>query len=78
VSLGARKKSDRARSRSFLCGATYDRVFTKRNTSWVEQFIELSKENPGSYFVLVGSGHYFGPNNLLELLESKGYTIEKI
>ena len=56
----------------------YDMVFTKRNTSWVEQFIELSKGNPGSYFVLVGSGHYFGPNNILELLESKGYTIEKI
>jgi len=56
----------------------YDMVFTKRNTSWVEQFKELSKENPGSYFVLVGSGHYFGPNNILELLESKGYTIEKI
>jgi len=56
----------------------YEKVFTKRNTSWVEKFIELSKGNPGSYFVLVGSGHYFGPNNLLELLESKGYTIEKI
>ncbi|MCU0460526.1 MAG: TraB/GumN family protein [Bacteroidales bacterium] len=56
----------------------YDMVFTKRNTSWVEKFIELSRGNPGSYFVLVGSGHYFGPNNLLELLESKGYTIEKI
>jgi uncharacterized protein YbaP (TraB family) len=56
----------------------YDMVFTKRNTSWVEHFIELSKGNPGSYFVLVGSGHYFGPNNILELLESKGYTIEKI
>jgi uncharacterized protein YbaP (TraB family) len=56
----------------------YDKVFTKRNTSWVEKFIELSKGNPGSYFVLVGSGHYFGPDNILELLESKGYTIEKI
>jgi len=56
----------------------YDKVFTKRNTSWVEKFIELSSGNPDSYFVLVGSGHYFGPNNILELLESKGYTIEKI
>jgi len=56
----------------------YDRVFTKRNTSWVEKLIELSKGNSGSYFVLVGSGHYFGPDNILELLENKGYTIEKI
>ena len=56
----------------------YDKVFTKRSTSWVEKFIELSSGNPGSYFVLVGSGHYFGPNNILGLLESKGYIIEKI
>jgi uncharacterized protein YbaP (TraB family) len=56
----------------------YELVFTKRNTSWVDKFIELSKENPGSYFVLVGSGHFFGPDNILELLESRGYTIEKI
>jgi len=56
----------------------YDKVFTKRNTGWVEKFIELSKGNPGTYFVLVGSGHYFGPDNLLDLLKSKGYTIEKI
>ena len=56
----------------------YDIVFTKRNNSWVEQFIELSKGNTCSYFVLVGSGHYFGPNNILELLEGKGYTIDKI
>jgi uncharacterized protein len=56
----------------------YDIVFTKRNTSWIKKFIELSKGNPGTYFVLVGAGHYFGPNNLLELLKSKGYYIEKI
>jgi uncharacterized protein YbaP (TraB family) len=40
--------------------------------------MELSKGNTGSYFVLVGAGHYFGPNNILELQESKRYTIEKI
>lgn len=56
----------------------YDRVFTKRNISWVERFEELAKGNECTYFVLVGSGHYLGPNNILELLESKGYTIEKI
>lgn len=56
----------------------YNEVFTKRNTSWVERFEELARGNPCTYFVLVGSGHYFGPNNLLELLERKGYNIEKI
>jgi uncharacterized protein YbaP (TraB family) len=56
----------------------YDIVFTNRNTKWVELFEKISVENPGTYFVLVGSGHYFGPNNIRELLEKKGYTIEKI
>jgi len=56
----------------------YDRVFTKRNKSWVEQFEKLSTERAGTYFVLVGAGHYFGPDNIRELLEQKGYTIEKI
>jgi len=56
----------------------YDMVFTNRNKSWVEQFEKLSEENPATYFVLVGAGHYFGPNNIRELLEQKGYTVEKI
>ncbi|OFY67336.1 MAG: hypothetical protein A2Y71_09345 [Bacteroidetes bacterium RBG_13_42_15] len=56
----------------------YDLVFTNRNIKWVEQFEKLSIEKPGKYFVMVGAGHYFGPNNIRELLEHKGYTIEKI
>jgi len=56
----------------------YDMVFTKRNMSWVEEFEKISKENQGIYFVLVGSGHYFGPHNIRNLLEQKGYNIEKI
>jgi len=56
----------------------YDMVFTNRNKSWVEQFEKLSEENPATYFVLVGSGHYFGPNNIRELLTQKGYTVVKI
>ncbi|MFC2097179.1 TraB/GumN family protein [Bacteroidota bacterium] len=56
----------------------YDLVCTNRNTKWVEQFEILSNEKPGKYFVIVGSGHYFGPNNIRVLLEQKGYKIEKI
>ncbi len=56
----------------------YDMVFTSRNKSWVEKFEKLAEEQPATYFVLVGSGHYFGPNNVRELLEEKGYTVEKI
>jgi len=56
----------------------YDMVFTNRNTKWVEQFEKMSNEKADTYFVIVGSGHYFGPNNIRELLKEKGYTIEKI
>lgn len=56
----------------------YDLMFTNRNIKWVEEFEKLSIEKPGKYFVMVGAGHYFGPNNIRELLEKKGYTIEKI
>jgi len=56
----------------------YDMVFTIRNKSWVEKFEKLAEERPGTYFVLVGAGHYFGPDNVRELLEEKGYTVEKI
>jgi len=56
----------------------YDLVFTKRNLNWVRRFEELSTEKPGTYFVLVGAGHYFGPNNIRKLIEEKGYHLEKI
>lgn len=56
----------------------YDMVFTSRNKSWVEKFEKLAGEQPATYFVLIGSGHYFGPNNVRELLEEKGYTVDKI
>jgi len=56
----------------------YDKVFTERNTNWVKSFEEMAEGSPNTYFVLVGSGHYFGPNSVLELLRNKGYTIEKI
>ena len=54
----------------------YDAVFASRNKSWVKKLIELSNNQPGTYFMLVGSGHFFGPDNVLELLEKEGYTIK--
>ena len=54
----------------------YDLVFTNRNRAWVEKLIELSSSQPGTYFMLVGSGHYFGPGNVRELLEAEGYPVK--
>ena len=55
--------------------AMYDKVFVKRNKAWVQKLIELSGTRQGNYFILVGSGHYFGPDNLIELLEKEGYQV---
>lgn len=56
--------------------AVYNRVFVSRNKAWVDKLIELSEKQPGSYFMLVGSGHYFGPENIRELLEAKGLHVK--
>ena len=53
----------------------YDKVFVKRNKAWVQKLIELSETRQGVYFMLVGSGHYFGPNNLIDLLKKEGYQV---
>lgn len=56
-------------------GSMYDKVFVMRNKAWVQKLIELSETHPGVYFMVVGTGHYFGPNNLIELLEKEGYQV---
>lgn len=56
-------------------GSIYDKVFVKRNIAWVKKLIELSETRPGVYFMVVGSGHYFGPGNLIELLDKEGYQV---
>jgi uncharacterized protein YbaP (TraB family) len=56
--------------------AVYEQVFVKRNKAWVQRLLELSDTRPGNYFMLVGCGHYFGPENLLELLEKEGFMFE--
>lgn len=57
--------------------AMYERVFVERNKAWVQKLIELSKTQPGKYFMLVGCGHYFGTDNVLELLKQEGYTVKQ-
>jgi uncharacterized protein YbaP (TraB family) len=53
--------------------AMYERVFAERNKAWIQKLIEFSKTQAGNYFMLVGCGHFFGPENLLELLEKEGF-----
>jgi len=58
--------------------AMYDRVFVSRNKAWVRELIELSRNMPGNYFMLIGSGHYFGPGNVLQLLEDEGFQVRQL
>ena len=55
---------------------SYDLVFTERNMAWIPLIEEmfLSEEVE---LVLVGTGHLAGPDNVLELLEILGYTVER-
>jgi len=58
--------------------AMYDMVFVRRNKTWVQKLIDLSTSQAGSYFMLVGCGHYFGPENVLELLEAEGFVPRQV
>lgn len=58
--------------------AMYTRIFINRNKAWVDKMIRLSEKQTGKYFMLVGSGHYFGPGNVRELLEEKGYEVSPL
>jgi uncharacterized protein YbaP (TraB family) len=54
----------------------YERIFTERNKKWVNRIEEISRGDPKTYMVLVGAGHFFGPDNVRELLTLKGYPVE--
>ncbi len=47
-----------------------------RNYNWLEDVIEYTKDNE-DYLVIVGSGHLAGEEGLVELLEAKGYSVER-
>jgi uncharacterized protein YbaP (TraB family) len=57
--------------------AMYENVFVSRNKAWVQKLIGFSEAQPGRYFMLVGCGHYFGPENVLELLRNEGFKPQK-
>jgi uncharacterized protein YbaP (TraB family) len=55
----------------------YNRFVIQRNKEWVTK-IEGLMAYGGTVLVVVGAGHFVGPDNLLLLLRNKGYTIEQI
>jgi uncharacterized protein YbaP (TraB family) len=55
--------------------AAYTRIFSERNEKWAGRLEEMAGQCSGTVFVAVGAGHLFGPDNLLECLQEKGYSI---
>ena len=47
-----------------------------RNYNWLDDVIEYTKDNE-DYLIIVGSGHLAGEEGLVELLEAKGYSVER-
>ncbi|HEY7169262.1 MAG TPA: TraB/GumN family protein [Vicinamibacterales bacterium] len=54
----------------------YKRLLVERNQQWLPK-IEALFSRPSPAFVIVGAAHLIGPDGLLALLRSKGYTIEQ-
>lgn len=52
-------------------------LLTERNGRWAT-WIRNRMEMPGRVFLAVGAGHLAGQDNLISLLESKGFKVERV
>lgn len=53
------------------------KLFDERNQNWLKTLVPLL-EKEEDYLVVVGAGHLVGENNVLELLEDKGYSADQL
>ncbi len=53
------------------------KIVTDRNAAWVPK-IRAIMGKPGTYLVVVGTGHLVGPESLIALLQKAGLTIERV
>jgi uncharacterized protein YbaP (TraB family) len=58
-----------------LLGET--RLLDRRNLRWIPK-IEAAMKTGIATSIVVGTGHYCGPNNVIELLPKRGYKIEQL
>ncbi len=56
--------------------AFYDVVFTSRNTTWTDMIVALMADEPGTFFIAVGSGHLGGPDGVPTMLRARGLIVE--
>ena len=55
----------------------YTKIHSERNENWLPQ-IEGFLQEEKNYLVIVGAGHYFGPDGLISLLRAKGYSVQQM
>ena len=58
-------------------GVMYQRLLVDRNQNWMPKLEALFARGSRS-FVVVGAAHLVGPDGLLAMLKSKGYTVEQL
>ncbi len=55
-----------------------DNIMVKRDRIMADRIAELSNEHSGkTFFVAIGTAHFFNEGNVLELLEDEGFEIER-
>ena len=57
--------------------AMYQRLLVERNQNWLPK-LEALFARSGRAFVVVGAAHLVGPDGLVAMLKSKGYTVEQL
>jgi uncharacterized protein len=55
----------------------YQRLLVERNKNWLPK-LEALFSRPRHAFVVVGAAHLVGPDGLVAILKSKGYTVEQL
>ena len=81
--IKAWKNGDPAQLEKLLDEATeqapglYKRLISDRNARWVPKIEDLMKENKNA-IVIVGTGHLVGKDNVVQLLEKKGYKVTQL
>ncbi|WP_394150742.1 TraB/GumN family protein [Vibrio maritimus] len=54
------------------------RLLIDRNDAWVAKLTNSTKYQKGTYFVAVGALHLVGPNSVIGLLRSNGYSVTQL
>ena len=55
----------------------YDRLFYERNENMSQRIRDLLQKE-GTYFVVIGAGHFVGEKGILRMLEDYGYDVKRL